>query len=104
MRLQANKSCGSWFLQTPPEASSCHSLDTKHIARKAVKEESDLLHTWLDSLATSGTDGKFPFLNWVSKLSELVVEKEASTESLGNIQKAEQHCLPKEKGDKYFQG
>lgn len=89
MRPQANKGCGSWLLQTSPEASSCHGLDAKHMARRAAKEESDLLHTWLDSLVTSGTDGNPLFVNWVSKPSELVVEKEASAESLGGVQKAD---------------
>lgn len=45
------------LIQMSPEAGSCHGLDTKHMVRKAVEEESDLLHAWLNLLATSGTDG-----------------------------------------------
>lgn len=40
-----------------------------------MKEEGDLLHTWLDSLVALGTDGKSPFLSEASKQTELAVEK-----------------------------
>lgn len=90
----------------PRGASSCHGLDTKHTAPKAAKEESDLLHTWLDSLVTSGTDGNPPFFfcSFFFKLGFKTQERHLQSFWAVERKQHQASHLSKEKGDKYSQG